>query len=388
MQAGDWSFPTVIRFGPGRIAELPEVLALLRIERPLLVTDEGLAPLPMVADIVGQLERAGIDARLYGEVQGNPTASNVQGGLELLRGEDRDGVIALGGGSALDAGKTIAMMARQQRPLWEYVDGDDAWMHVDPKAIAPVVAIPTTAGTGSEVGRAAVILDEEAHQKKIVWHPGMLPKMVISDPQLTIGLPPNITAWTGIDAMVHAIEAVCSPAYHPMAEGIGIEAIRRVARWLPAAVADGTDIEARGNMLVAASMGATAFQKGLGSVHSISHVVGAFYNTHHGLTNAVVLPFGLTQNLSACADKLAHLAAVLNLEERSAGGFIDYIYALREQLGIPGSLSDIGVDDARAEEIGRLAFDDPSTPSNARPVDAQDLERLFLAAQSGDPGRL
>jgi alcohol dehydrogenase class IV len=385
LTAGDWNYPTAMRFGVGRIAELPAALAEPGIARPLLVTDEGLAGLAMVRDCLGLLEAAGVDVALFSDVQGNPTEANVVAGLARFRETGCDGVIALGGGSALDAGKTIALMARQTGSLWDYVDGDEAWTGLDPAAMVPVIAIPTTAGTGSEVGRAAVILDESAQAKKIVWHPGMLPELVISDPQLTVGLPSDITAWTGIDAMVHAIEAYCAPGFHPMAEGIAIEAIRLVARWLPEAVANGANLEARGHMLVAASMGATAFQKGLGSVHSIAHVVGALYNTHHGLTNAVILPFGLIQNADACADKLAHLAKVLDLADASAGGFIDYVFDLREQLAIPPSLAGIGVDAARAREIGELAFLDPCTSSNARPVDAH---RLFLAAQSGDAQKL
>ncbi|GAB5450826.1 MAG: iron-containing alcohol dehydrogenase [Halioglobus sp.] len=383
MESADWGIPTAIRFGVGRIGELQEVLMLTGVQRPLLVTDEGLASLPFLQRIAAQLGEAGIDAAVYSEVQGNPTLSNVEGGLAVLRREKRDGVIAIGGGSALDAGKTIAMMAGQSKPLWDYVDGEDAWMRADVRAILPVIAVPTTAGTGSEVGRAAVILDEVSHTKKIVWHPNMLPKVVISDPELTVGLPANITAWTGMDAMVHAIEAYCSPAYHPIADGIAIEAIRRVARWLPEAVGDGTNLEARGNLLVAASMGATAFQKGLGSVHSVSHVVGALYNTHHGLTNAVVLPFGLIQNLSAVRDRLSHLARVLELEDVSAGGFIDYIFSLREELSIPTSLAEIGVSAARAEEVGRLALQDPTAATNAMPLTAVDLQQLFIAAHAG-----
>ncbi len=388
MESADWGIPTAIRFGAGRIGELPEVLSLIGVQRPLLVTDEGLANLPFLQNIAAQLGAAGIDAALYSEVQGNPTLANVEGGLAALRGEQRDGVIAVGGGSALDAGKTIAMMAGQSNPLWDYVDGEEAWMRAEVPGMLPVVAVPTTAGTGSEVGRAAVILDEVSHTKKIVWHPNMLPKVVISDPELTLGLPANITAWTGMDAMVHAIEAYCSPAYHPIADGIAIEAIRRVARWLPVAVRDGTNLEARGNLLVAASMGATAFQKGLGSVHSVSHVVGALYNTHHGLTNAVVLPFGLIQNLSAVRERLSHLARVLELEDVSAGGFIDYIFSLREELSIPASLAEIGVSAERAEEVGRLALQDPTAETNAMPLTATDLQQLFIAAHAGDAGKL
>jgi len=385
---GDWSFPTRMHFGAGRIAELPEVLASISIARPLFVTDEGLADLPIVQECLAMLRDAKIDVEFYSEVQGNPTEANVDGGLKLFRESERDGVIAFGGGSALDTAKTIALMAGQQHPLWDFVDSDEGWMLVDAGATAPLVAVPTTAGTGSEVGRAAVILDEVAHIKKIVWHPSMMPDVVISDPQLTVGLPPAITAWTGIDAMVHAIEAVCSPAFHPMAEGIGIEAIRRVAQWLPVAVEEGSNLEARGNMLVAASMGATAFQKGLGSIHSISHVVGALYNTHHGLTNAVVLPYGLIQNEKACADKLAHLAKVIGLPQATSGAFIDYVYSLRERFDIPNTLAGLNVDAQRAQEIGELAFLDPSTPGNAMPIDAGGLQRLFVAAQSGEVSKL
>lgn len=388
---GNWNYPTAIRFGAGRIRELPDALTTLGIQRPLLVTDEGLVDLPVVQDSLAFLSAAGVAAGQYSQVQGNPTGANVEGGVAVYRAGEHDGVIAFGGGSALDAGKCIALMASQQCSLWDFEDRDNSPGLANASSLAPVVAVPTTAGTGSEVGRAAVILDEQAHTKKIIFHPQMLPDLVISDPQLTVGLPPNITAWTGIDAMVHAIEAYCSPSYHPMAEGIAIEAIRMVARWLPQAVADGGNLEARGQMLVAASMGATAFQKGLGSIHSVSHVLGALYNTHHGLANAIVLPFGLIQNADACGDKLAHLATVLDLPVCSASGFIDYIFALREQLEIPASLAAVGIDDQRAQEIGELAFADPSTPGNAKPVDAQDLQRLFLAAQSGDtalPARL
>lgn len=388
MEAGDWSLPTSIRFGPGRVRELPDVIDLLAIDRPLLVTDQALATLPMIGDVVSLLRDAGIDVGVYSGVQGNPTLDNVNGGLTMLREEDRDGVIAIGGGSALDAAKTIAMMAEQRGLLWEYAGDDEAWMRINPRAMFPVIAIPTTAGTGSEVGRAAVILDEETHSKRIVWHPGMMPVMVISDPELTVGLPPNLTAWTGVDAMVHALEAYCSPAYHPIAEGIAIEAIRRVVHWLPTAVADGDNIEARGNMLVAASMGATAFQKGLGSVHSISHVVGALYDTHHGLTNAIVLPYGLRQNLPACGDKLAHLGTVLGLEDASAEGFIRHMDEFLFGLDIPSSLGAIEVDAERATEIGRLALEDPTAETNAMPLDAALLERLFLAAQAGDASAL
>ncbi|MEM9254082.1 MAG: iron-containing alcohol dehydrogenase [Pseudomonadota bacterium] len=380
---GDWNFPTLIRFGAGRISELPEVLAMFGLKRPLLVTDEGLAGLPMLTDIVDGLSSAAVDVQLYSNVQGNPTLANVLDGVALYHRTDRDSVIALGGGSALDAGKTIAFLTGQSGTLWDYVDGDDAWMRANPDGVAPVLAVPTTAGTGSEVGRAAVILDEQANRKRVVWHPRMMASLVISDPELSIGLPANLTAWTGIDALVHAVEAYTSPVFHPMAEGIAIQGIRTVARWLPTAVADGTNIDARANMLVAASMGATAFQKGLGSVHAISHSVGALYNTHHGLTNAVVLPYGLEQNLPACAEKLEQLARILALPSETAMGFIDYIYGLRERLDIPNTLAEIGVPDECAGDIARMSLEDPTAETNAMPLSVGEYEALFLRSQSG-----
>ncbi len=384
----NWNYPTAIRFGIGRVAELPDALAVLGISRPLVVTDEVLADLPLVANVVTLLQEAGVPATLFNGVQGNPTGTNVANGVASFTAGNHDGVVALGGGSALDAAKCIALTANQAGDLWAFEDRDHVPALANAKSPQPVVAIPTTAGTGSEVGRAAVILNEAEQRKCIIFHPQMMPDIVILDPQLTVGLPANITAWTGIDAMVHAVEAYLAPGFHPMAEGIAIEAIRLVARWLPLAVADGADLEARGNMLVAASMGATAFQKGLGSVHSISHVLGALYNTHHGLANAVVLPFGLLQNSDVCTEKLAYLAKVLDLAQPRATAFIDFIFALREQLDVPSNLQTLGIDAERAEDIGRLAYADPSTASNAKPLMAGDLQRLFLAAQSGDASLL
>ncbi len=379
----NWNYPTTIWFGNGRIKALPEALIALGIRKPLFVTDEGLAALAIVKDSLAILDQAGIDYQCYTDVQGNPTGANVDGGVALFRRDAHDGVIAFGGGSALDAGKAIALLAGQQRPLWDFEDVDDNWTRVDASAVAPVLAVPTTAGTGSEVGRAAVILDQQAQRKKIIFHPKMLPGIIISDPQLSLGLPANITAWTGIDAMVHAVEAYCAPGFHPMADGIAIEAIRMISRYLPQAVADGSNLEARGQMLVAASMGATAFQKGLGSVHSVSHVLGALYNLHHGLANAIILPYGLAQNAAVIEQRMDYLLRVLELPGKGTRGFIDFVLSLREQLAIPHTLAEVDISDQRAGEIGRLAFADPSTPSNAKPVDAKELEQLFIAAVHG-----
>jgi len=379
----NWNYPTTIWFGNGRIRELPAACAQLGMTRPLLVTDEGLAQLPMVSDCLATLPQAGLQAALYSSVKGNPTGSNVAFGVAAYQAGEHDGVIAFGGGSAMHAGKSIALIACQQHALWDFEDSGDNWRRADANAIAPVIAVPTTAGTGSEVGRAAVILDETAQAKKIIFHPRMLPAIVISDPGLTTGLPPDITAWTGIDALVHAVEAYCAPGFHPMADGIALEAIRLVHQALPRAVADGNDLEARGKMLVAASMGATAFQKGLGCIHSIAHVLGALYDVHHGLANAILLPYGLRLNQAAIEDRMQHLCTVLGLPGSGTRGFIDYSLKLREELAIPTTLAQFDLDLSRAAEIGRLALRDPSTASNARPVDAQDLQNMFLAAARG-----
>ena len=299
-----------------------------------------------------------------------------------------DGVIAFGGGSAIDAAKTIAFMSGQSRSLWDFEDVGDNWTNANLDGIAPIIAIPTTAGTGSEVGRASVILDQTLHTKKIIFHPKMLPGIVISDPELTVGLPPSITAWTGVDAMVHSIEAYCAPGYHPMADGIAIEAIRLITEYLPIAFKDGKNIEARGQMLVAASMGATAFQKGLGSVHSIAHQLGAIYNKQHGLLNAIILPYALKQNKSAIEKKMVYLSKVLELESHGTDGIIQFVKTLRKLLNIPNTLKEIGVNEDNATEIGEMAYKDSSTPTNAKPVNAKDLERLFRAAVTGEMNSL
>lgn len=384
----NWNYPTTLWFGNGRIAELPVACQQLSMSRPLLVTDHALVSLPPVKAAQRALDAQGVTYHVYSDVKGNPTGDNVEGGVEVYRKQQCDGVIALGGGSAIDAGKTIAFIAGQTLPMWDFEDVADNWSRANATAIAPIIAIPTTAGTGAEVGRAAVILDEAAHSKKIIFHPRMLPGIVLSDPELSCGLPAKVTAWTGMDALVHAMEAYCAPGFHPMADGIAIEAIRMITRYLPAAVANGNDLEARGQMLVAASMGATAFQKGLGSVHSVAHQLGALYDTHHGLANAIILPYALQQNATAIESRMAHLCLVLGIENPGSAAMINYILALRSSLGIPHSLSEIGIGNERAAEIGRMAFLDPSTASNAMPVSAEDLEKLFRAAHSGNTALL
>ena len=383
---GNWSYPTQVRFGPGRIAELARACRSLGMSRPLLVTDPGLAKLPMIRDALAANEAAGLPSGLFSDVKANPVGRNVEDGQAAFRAGGHDGVIAWGGGSALDAAKTIAFMAGQTRPMWDFEDRGDNWKAADPEGIAPIVAVPTTAGTGSEVGRAGVILDESDHTKKIIFHPKMLPGIVISDPELTVGLPPHITAATGMDALAHCLEAYCAPGYHPMAEGIAVEGMRLVKDWLPRAVAEGTDLAARAHMLAAASMGATAFQKGLGAIHSLSHPVGAIYDTHHGLTNAVFMPYVLAFNRPAIEAKMTRLAAWLGLPGASFQAVMDWVLALRQDLEIPHRLGDLGVGDDRLEELARMAAEDPTAPGNPVPVGAAELETMYRAALEGRVG--
>jgi alcohol dehydrogenase class IV len=378
----NWNYPTQMRFGPGRIAELPHVCSNLGITRPMLVTDPGLSGLPMVRDALAACEGTGMPATLFDGVKPNPTGSNVEAGLALYREKDCDGVIAFGGGSALDAGKAIALMAGQTKPLWAFEDRGSNWKAVDPEGVAPIIAVPTTAGTGSEVGRASVILDESDHTKKIIFHPKMLPSVVISDPELTVGLPPKITAATGMDALAHCLEAYCAPGFHPMAEGIAVEGMRLVKDWLLRATEEGRDLEARSNMLAAASMGATAFQKGLGAIHSLSHPVGALYDTHHGLTNAVFMPYVLQFNRPAIEDRMRRLAAWLGIEG-GYQGFLDWVLKLRSDLGIPHKLSEIGVDELRIDEIAAMAVVDPTAPGNPVALDEEGARHLMENALEG-----
>jgi alcohol dehydrogenase class IV len=379
---GNWNYPTLIWAGPGRVAELSAACARAGIRRALLVSDEGLKASSMIRDALAALT----DAALFAAVRGNPSSSHVEAGLRAYRAGGHDGVVAFGGGSALDVGKVVAFMSGQTRPLWDFEDIGDWWTRADSAGIAPVVAVPTTAGTGSEVGRAGVILNEQTHQKKIIFHPQMMPRVVISDPELTVGLPRAVTAATGFDAFVHCFEAFCAPGFHPLADGIALEGMRIVHRFLPRACADGGDIEARAQMLAAASMGATAFQKGLGGVHAIAHPVGSWFNTHHGLTNAIVLPYVMVFNRAAIADKTDLIARVLDLPQRGFDGFLDWVLRLRRELGIPHSLSEIGVGVEKAGIIGREAAIDPSAGGNPVPLDAATLERIFRAAVNGNLG--
>ena len=381
---GNWNYPTSIRFGAGRIAELPESCKSLGMKRPLLVTDPGLAALPMIASAVQSCRDAGLGCEVFSDVQANPVEANVTAGVEAFRRGGHDGVIAFGGGSALDTAKAIALMVGQKRPLWDFEDREDWYTRVETSGMAPVVAVPTAAGTGSEVGRASVITDTRDHTKKIIFHPRMLPALVILDPELTVGLPPGITAAVGMDALSHNLEAYCSPAFHPLADGIAVEGMRLIKEYLPRAVANGADIEARAHMLVASTMGATAFQKGLGAMHSLSHPCSANLDTHHGLTNAVVMPYVLAWNREAIAPKLARLAAWLGLAEHSFAGVQRWVLELRREIGIPHTLNELGVSEPHARAFAPQALGDPSTGGNPLPMTERDFVELYLCCTRGE----
>ena len=380
---GDWNYPTSIRFGPGRIRELAEACREAGITRPLLVTDPVLAEMAMVAEAVQSCRDAGLPCAVFSDVRANPVEANVAEGVRAFRDGGHDGVIGLGGGSALDAAKAVALMSGQTRPLWDFEDREDWWTRADPGGIAPVVAVPTTSGTGSEVGRASVITDVRDHTKKIVFHPKMMPAAVIADPELTTGLPARVTAAVGMDALSHNLEAYCSPVFHPMAQGIALEGMRLVKEWLPAACEDGTDPAARAHMQVASTMGATAFQKGLGAMHSLSHPCGAVYDTHHGLTNAVVMPYVLAFNRPAIEEKTAALARWLGLGETGFEGVMRWILDLRARIGIPHTLREIGVPPEAASRLAPAALADPSSATNPVALTAPALESLYENAIEG-----
>jgi alcohol dehydrogenase len=379
-----------MRFGAGRIAELGDACKIAGMSRPLLVTDPFLATQPMTERTLGILAEAGLKAAMFSDIRPNPVETNVAKGLEVLRAGGHDGVVAFGGGSALDAGKVIAFMAGQTRPMWDFEDIGDWWTRADPKGIRPIVAVPTTAGTGSEVGRAGVITQEATHTKKVIFHPLMMPKVTICDPELTVGMPPHITAGTGLDALAHCLEAYCAPAYHPMAEGIGVEGIRLVKEYLPRAYRDGTDIEARAHMMSAAAMGATAFQKGLGAIHSLSHPIGAFYDTHHGTTNAVFMPAVLRFNRSAIEPRVARMAAYCGIEG-GFDGFFAAVLALRSALNIPATVTALLGGKTLSEDektrMAEMAVVDPTAGGNPVPITVEAARRILDEAIEGEAGR-
>lgn len=380
---GNWNYPSAIRFGPGRIQELADTCRELGVARPLIVTDPGLAILEMIENAVSSCREAGLDCRVFSDVRGNPIEANVTAGVASFRDGGHDGVIAFGGGSALDAGKAIALMVGQNRPIWDFEDREDWFTRVNEAGMAPIIAVPTTSGTGSEVGRASVITDQSDYTKKIIFHPRMLPAIVIADPELTVGLPAHLTAAVGMDALSHNLEAFSSPVYHPMAHGIGLEGMRLVKQWLGVAVEDGQDVAARAHMQVASTMGATAFQKGLGAMHSLSHPCGAVLDTHHGLTNAIVMPYVLFFNRDVIGDKMTAVARYLDLPSPSFDAVLEWVLALRERIGIPPTLADIGVRSSHIEQLAPMAERDPSSATNPVALTTENLSELFSRCIDG-----
>lgn len=375
---GNWTYPTAVRFGAGRISEIADACAAAGMSRPLLVTDRGLATMDITRKTLEHMDAAGLGQAMFSEVDPNPNERNVAAGLDVLRAGGFDGVIAFGGGSGLDLGKVLAFMAGQRRSLWDFEDVGDWWTRADADAILPIVAVPTTAGTGSEVGRAGVITNSETHEKKIIFHPRMLPAVVICDPELTVGMPPAITAGTGLDAFAHCVEAFCSPHYHPMSQGIALEGMRLVKDYLPRAYADGADLEARAHMMSAAAMGSTAFQKGLGAIHALSHPIGAHHHTHHGTTNAVCMPAVLQFNRPAAEGVLTDAANYLGIAG-GFDGFAAFVDQFNASLGIPRTLTELGVTAPDLDVLTRSALADPSVGGNPVEMTYDNTRALFEA---------
>ena len=375
---GNWSYPTAVRFGAGRISELGDACAAAGISRPLLVTDRGLAGLPITGRAREIMAAAGLGDALFADVDPNPNEINLAAGVAAYQAGGHDGVIAFGGGSGLDLGKMVAFMAGQTRPVWDFEDIGDWWTRADADAIAPIIAVPTTAGTGSEVGRASVITNSQTHVKRIIFHPKVLPIIVIADPELTVGMPKFITAGTGLDAFAHCVEAYSSPHYHPMSQGIALEGMRLVTTYLPRAYATPDDLEARAHMMSAAAIGATAFQKGLGAIHAMSHPVGAVFNTHHGTTNAVCMPAVLAFNADAIRGRFDQAAAYLGIDG-GFDGFCEFVQQFNDSFAIPRTLTEMGVSADRLDDLVAMALEDPSCGGNPVELTADGLRGLFRA---------
>ena len=381
----NWNYPTTMWVGKDRVKDLSIACKTLNINKPLLVTDSGLAKSKIVINVLNNLKENGITAELYSDVVGNPTGTNVNEGVVSYKKNNCDGVIAFGGGSGLDVGKAIAFMSGQNLPIWDFEDVGDNWTKANSDKIAPIIAVPTTAGTGSETGRASVILNEETGVKNIIFHPKFLPSIVILDPVLTVGLPAKMTAATGMDALAHNLEAYCAPGYHPMADGIALEGMRLINKWLLEAVSNGSNIEARMNMLTAASMGSTAFQKGLGAIHSLSHPVNALNNIHHGLSNAIFMPYVLTFNKDVIGNKIIKICDYLELKDRSFDGFVNWVLDLRKKLDMPHKLSEvIDEKDFDIDRLSKMALADPSTGGNPKKLTEDDMRIMYQNSMTGE----
>ena len=379
----NWNYPTAIRFGAGRIAELPEACRAAGIARPLFVTDAGLARMEITTRAVAVLKDAGLAPGFFSDVQPNPVEANLAAGVAAYKAGGHDGVVAFGGGSGLDVAKLVAFMSGQTRPVWDFEDIGDWWTRADASKIAPIIAVPTTAGTGSEVGRAGVVTHPVTHEKKIIFHPAIMPKVAILDPELTVGLPAKLTAATGMDALAHNLEAFCAPFYHPLAAGVSLEGMRLIKDNLARAVKKGSDLDARGNMLVASAMGATAFQRGLGAIHAISHPFGGLYDAHHGLLNGIVMPYVLKANRRKIEKDIARAAGYLGIKG-GFDGFVKWVLALRKEIGIPNALKDIGIDTKRLDEIAAMAIKDPSAGGNPIQFTEKQYKALAKKCVTGD----
>ena len=376
----NWNYPTSIWFGLNRIKEIQKACDNLNISNPLIVTDPGILQTDIITKINSSLKA---EANIFSQVKSNPTGTNVEAGVKIFNENNHDGVIAVGGGSGMDTGKGIAFMSKQDRPLWDFEDIGDWWTRAKSNVIYPIIAVPTTAGTGSETGRASVFTNEDSKEKKIIFHPKMLPSVVILDPDLTIPLPPSLTAYTGMDALAHCLEAYSSENFHPLSQGIALEGMKIIKNNLIEAFNDGKNIKARANMLATSCMGSIAFQKGLGAIHSLSHPVGAIYNTHHGLTNAVFMPYVLKRNEDAIKDKITDLSKYLNLPNPSFQSFLDWIIDLRKLLNIPHTLNDLIHEDSKLEVMSEMAFNDPSTASNPIKLEKNDFLNLYKNSFEG-----
>ncbi len=385
MLKSNWNYPTVVWTGENRVNDLSLACEDLNIQTPLLVTDKGLYNSQIILETLKSLNDKKILVKIFYDVIGNPTGTNVKDGVEFYKKNRCDGVIAFGGGSSLDVGKAIAFMIDQKLSIWEFEDIGDNWKKANTEKIAPIIAVPTTAGTGSETGRASVILNEKTGVKKIIFHPKFLPSIVILDPRLTISLPPDITASTGMDALAHNLEAYCANGYHPMADGIALEGMRLINKWLLEAFEDGSNIEARMNMLTAASMGSTAFQKGLGAIHSLSHPVNALNNVHHGLSNAIFMPYVLTFNRDVIEKKIIKISEYLDLKENTFDSFLNWILELRKKLNIPHKLSDIlDKKNFDIDRLSKMALEDPSTSGNPKKLTISDMKNMYMHSMSGN----
>ena len=384
MSNSNWNYPTTVWFGEGRVKDLYVACKNLKIKKPLLVTDKDLAKSDLVKKITNDQNLKSLSINVFSNIKGNPVGYNVDEGVEFFKKGNHDGVIAFGGGSGLDVGKAVAFMSAQTRPIWDFEDVGDNWTKANSEKIAPIIAVPTTAGTGSETGRASLITNEKNQTKKIIFHPKILPSIVILDPCLTVDLPSKITAATGMDALAHNLEAYCASGYHPMADGIALEGMNLIKKWLLTAVKNGKNLEARSNMMVAATMGSTAFQKGLGAIHSLSHPVNSVYNIHHGLSNAIFMPYVLTFNRKEIEEKIIKLSEYLELKEKSFNSFLEWVLDLRKDLNIPHKLSDVA--NVKSSEIGKLsqmALEDPSTPGNPKKLTLEDMKLLYKYSLEG-----